>query len=69
MKWIELSVEIVVGSAIFLEGLYLGFWPEEAKRIFTELLELPEDDLAIIGNIMGAMGLPLLYFGVRGILR
>ena len=68
VKWIH-WIEAIVGAVILFGGLYLSFRTEKAKRGLKELSDLPEDDLAFIGSITGAIGFVLIYIGIRGFFR
>ncbi len=68
MKWMH-WIEAIVGAAILFAGLYLSFRTEKAKGVLKELSDLPEDDLAFIGSIIGAIAFVLIYLGIRGFFR
>ena len=67
-KWMY-WIEAIVGAVILFAGLYLSFWTEKTKRGLKKLSDLPEDDLAFIGSIIGPIGFILVYIGIRGFLR
>ena len=68
IKWIY-WIEAIVGAVILSGGLYLSFWTEKARRGLKELSDLPENDLAFIGSIIGPIGFVLIYIGIRRFFR
>ncbi|MCK5119322.1 MAG: hypothetical protein KAJ81_07380 [Candidatus Latescibacteria bacterium] len=68
MKWIH-WIEAIVGAVILFAGLYLSFWTGRAKGVLKELSDLPEDDLAFVGSIVGPIGFILIYIGIRRFFR
>ena len=68
IKWMH-WIEAIVGAVILFGGLYLSFWTEKARRELKELSNLPEDDLAFIGSIIGPIGFILIYIGIRRFFR
>jgi len=53
----------VIGMAMFLEGFPYCAFPKKIKTWIYYLLELPEENIRIIGFLMMSGGLLLVYIG------
>jgi len=53
----------VIGMAMFLEGFPYFAFPKKIKTWIYYLLELPEENIRIIGFLMMSGGLLLVYIG------
>ena len=49
-----------VGMALLLEGLFYAAFPEQAKKMITQVLQSPIDQLRIMGLIVAIIGLAII---------
>lgn len=46
-----------IGMALFLEGIFYAVFPDQAKKMLTQVLQSPTDQLRIMGFVIAIIGL------------
>ncbi len=46
-----------IGMALFLEGIFYAAFPDQAKKMLTQVLQSPTDQLRIMGFVIAIIGL------------
>ena len=54
-----------LGLAIVIEGILYALFPDAMKRMFIQLLEMPQSSMRLCGLLAAAIGVVIVWF-VRG---
>jgi hypothetical protein len=55
----------VIGLVMIVEGVPYFLFPDKLKTVFVQMLQTPDKTLRIMGFVLMAAGLLLVYFGRR----
>ena len=55
----------VIGLVLIIEGMPYFLFPDKLKTVFVQMLQTPDKSLRVMGFVLMALGLLLVYFGRR----
>jgi uncharacterized protein YjeT (DUF2065 family) len=55
----------VIGLVMIVEGVPYFLFPDKLKTVFVQMLQTPDKSLRVMGLLLMAVGLLLVYFGRR----
>ncbi|MDI6797652.1 MAG: DUF2065 domain-containing protein, partial [Desulfatibacillaceae bacterium] len=55
----------VIGLVMIIEGMPYFLFPDKLKTVFVQMLQTPDKSLRVMGFVLMALGLLLVYLGRR----